>query len=362
MADSLQVSKIELHNIMGCITGGVVFSLLVMGFNIEKIGYRNAFYLLFLTLCTGALVSLKSTNIVQLFFGEFLQGVGIGAAYPLIIGLVDIFEKNKADTFLSYLGSIPTFIFFLAPLIGVQFYPKWQYVFYVILVIGFLMLIISYFIPQHAASSTASSLSITQRVSILIKTKSYLIYVSIRSLMYIGFYVYLAWIPFILMKDFELTHHQFTYTMIFPTLSLFVGGIFSGFFANHLKKGLMIGAVIFTIAGAILLILYYLQLNTVSTIVLSSSLYFFGFALMEPLVFFGIFSKIDDELSNTGAISSSIVANCAVTFAILIFSFVKYNDVLLLGLVFFVAAIVILVLLRRISWADAVERSKHSRL
>lgn len=339
IAAKLHVTRVELHQSIAFITFGIFSSQLLVGINILVIGYRNAFIMLFIILGIGCLLSLNASNIHIFFLGEFLQGFGLGASYPVIQGVVNIFDKKNANRTLSYFGSIPMIFIFLGPMIGSQFQNDWHHVFYVLLGASICMLMMSFFIPNHSENEQVSS-SFFKSSSILIKNKAYLSYVFIRAVAYIGFYFFLAWIPFLVIEDLHLTHTSFSHRMIFPTLALFAGGLSSSLFGERHRASMYTSGLLFIVAGTSLFIFYFLNIFNVWSVFLSCSLFSLGFGLISVQISLSIFSVINQNLSGHAMIFSSLVVNFFITVTLFILAYFAIDEGLVMGSVFLITGLI----------------------
>jgi|GEM_PF-4506181 len=337
------VTRAELKQAVSMVLAGVFLSELTIGLYFSYLDSRKVFMLLFTALIAGGICSANATNIDIFWLGEFLQGFGIGAAYPLIQVLINFYMKEKATVLLSYIPSICVFMFFLSPIIGALFYFHWTWVFYFIVIISFFMLILASLLP-HAPRQKMELLGPLKSLGMLCCNSQYILGVLFNSFSSLGFYVFLAWAPFIFIQDLHVSYHGFSYLLFFPTLAGFFGYVVAGLFGNKHDAAFLLGISLALLSGALLVSLFFLKIVYPATIIALGSLYCFAFSLIMTHNSLFILSIVKQQLSAVAMCFSSVCLNFLSVFCMMFLAKIALDDGLILGSVFIIIALINFVL------------------
>ncbi|MCX7117640.1 MAG: MFS transporter [Legionellales bacterium] len=331
--DALHATKIELHQSIAFLVSGIFIAQIFTVYQVNTASSRNLFMLFFLNLCLGSIIGLHATSIYELYLGEFMQGLGIGAAYPLIQGVIHFYLKNKLGILLSTIGSIPITMFFFAPLIGGEFYGSWHDVFYIVLVLALIMLFLSYFIPKTSLQPKRRS-SLYQTLKNLYQKKEYLLCILVYAISNVGFFIFIAWSPFLLINGLHLTYQQYSQGMIFPVSALIIGRLANHFLENHRVMASYLASSLHLFAGLLLIGLFILKIFNVWAIYLAGSLFYMGCGIIAIQTSLLIVSIVEENLSSAAMATCYFTANLITAIIIFFIANITLNDGLILGLVF----------------------------
>lgn len=334
MAVDLSVDRVELKQSIAFITAGIFLSRVLVGVGVQSIDPKKIFMSLAVILAAGSLCSLHADNVQLFWLGEFLQGFGIGAAYPLIKVVVNEHGKEKTRKILSYVGCGTAFIFFLAPMIGAQFYEQWHQVFYVTLFSALAMLVLAFWIPSKKTVVDTKALPMPNILKTILSNRKFLAILAIYSIRYAGFIVFLSWLPFLLLEDLHLSHTTFAYLMLFPALGVFLGDIISAFSKAPYLKLIMVVEVAFVCAGIGLSVGGFDQSVSLWKIIGFGSLFCFGSALVSVQTNLMTLELFEASYVKHAMLFSSIVLNLTATLVTFFSALIKVNDDFMLGLMF----------------------------
>jgi DHA1 family bicyclomycin/chloramphenicol resistance-like MFS transporter/DHA1 family 2-module integral membrane pump EmrD-like MFS transporter len=167
-----------------------------------------------------------------LFFGRFLQGLGVGAANSLARPILrDLFEKEKLAIYNSYLAVSGVFILSIAPVLGgyIQHYAGWRYNFLFLSLYGFTIFCSYYVIvpetSQHHNKGNYKLKVILANANTLLKSPIFLRFSLCPLLTYAGILAWLTAAPIVLQDKVGLNSVQFGWLYIFSGIGFAIGAI-----------------------------------------------------------------------------------------------------------------------------------------
>ncbi|CDZ78384.1 Sulfonamide resistance protein [Legionella massiliensis] len=161
----------------------------------------------------GSVFCVSASNFPLLIFGRLLQGIGI--AGPSILGyvvLADEYPVDKQPALMGILNGITTLSMSFAPIIGsfVNLYFNWRANFILLLGLGLITFISSYFAIPHKKGVPTVSISLKAYIPLLFspKLRSYLLCINF---LIVAWWVFVGMAPILYMENLSVSLKHFGY-------------------------------------------------------------------------------------------------------------------------------------------------------
>ena len=296
----------------------------------------------------GSIICYYATSIEMLNVGRFFQGFGTGAANVLGRAIMrDCYSGNTLARNLSLLGSITIIVMVTAPLAGgyVQEFFDWRInfvilIFYTALLIGSIL----FFIPetnQHVSAHFLKGKVLAQSVKNILSNTDFLNYTAFLSLAYGGILIWLSAGPILLEQGLHLPPATVGWLIFIEGMFYALGAWINAYLVN--RQGYVItvkhGLLIMTLAGALLILSYFLQTLNVYVLMLSVGIYTIGTSFVFTNAFSGALHAFE---ANAGLASSlcGFLQILAGALSSTLYSFLNNTDQLFMGVGFFISGLV----------------------
>ncbi|HEY1699515.1 MAG TPA: MFS transporter [Trebonia sp.] len=123
-----------------------------------------------LILLVGELISTTSTGVVQMYFGQFISGVGSAALFPTTLAIIASGSHTHASRarMIALWAALLSFGNFLAPMLGglTATYASWRLAFIIIAILAAIVAAISWFFAEDSRSPEGRSLDLPGQVTV----------------------------------------------------------------------------------------------------------------------------------------------------------------------------------------------------
>src|ERR1700728_153374 len=123
-----------------------------------------------LILLVGELISTTSTGVVQMYFGQFIAGVGSAALFPTTLAIIASGSRTHASRarMIALWAALLSFGNFIAPMLGglTATYGSWRLAFIIIAVLAAIVAAVSWFFAEDSRSPEGRSLDIPGQVTV----------------------------------------------------------------------------------------------------------------------------------------------------------------------------------------------------
>jgi MFS family permease len=123
-----------------------------------------------LILLVGELISTTSSGVVQMYFGQFISGVGSAALFPTTLAIIASGSRTHASRarMIALWAALLSFGNFLAPMLGglTATYASWRLAFIIIAILAAIVAAISWFFAEDSRSPEGRSLDVGGQITV----------------------------------------------------------------------------------------------------------------------------------------------------------------------------------------------------
>jgi MFS family permease len=123
-----------------------------------------------LILLVGELISSTSTGVVQMYFGQFIAGLGSAALFPTTLAIIASGSHTHASRarMIALWAALLSLGNFVAPMLGglTATYATWRLAFWIIAILAAIVAAISWFLAEDSRSPEGRSLDIAGQVTV----------------------------------------------------------------------------------------------------------------------------------------------------------------------------------------------------
>lgn len=205
-------------NIELTITGflvGFAIGQLVWGGISDRIGRRTPLIIGMVLFIIGSIGCAFSQSMAQIIFWRVFQALGACTGPMIARAMIrDLYVKTRAAQMLSTLMIIMAIAPIIGPLIGGQIiiFSSWHSIFWLLSVIGLLILLCVYFLPETQAKdkrSNGSLKDIFRNYMRLLNNKTFMRYTLCVTFFYAGIYAFIAGSPFIYISYYGISEQYY---------------------------------------------------------------------------------------------------------------------------------------------------------
>jgi MFS transporter, DHA1 family, multidrug resistance protein len=283
------------------------------------------------TLCVHALASVgcaMSDSISGLLAFRLLQGMFAGAGFVVGRAVVrDLFDGDEAQRQLSRIQMLFAIAPIVAPILGgwLIAHLQWPSIFWFLGSYAALLALWSkYGLPEsHPPSKRLkfSAKSLVQTYAQIFFTKRFQLLAAIPGINFMGFFVYIAGAPALVLGHLQLSTKDFAVLFIPGIAGITLGAFLSGRFAGKMKahKQVALGFSIMGVAAAANLLVSAFVAPNVWVHIAPFALYALGMALITPCITIALLDAFSGARGSVSALMSSChVAMMAVTTAFVV--------------------------------------------
>lgn len=179
----------------------------------DRYNRRTVLMLGLLIFVIGSLLCVTAPNFSLLILGRALQGIGISApailSYPI---LLENCSTEKQSGMMGMVNGVKTLAMAIAPVIGsfVNLYFSWRGNFTVLLGLGMVCLVVSYFSIPGKAGDASVSPSLKAYLPLL-RSQKFLTYAFGLSLFMSSYWLFIGMAPILYMEDMDVPLKHFGY-------------------------------------------------------------------------------------------------------------------------------------------------------
>lgn len=272
--------QIDLHgNIELTITSfliGFAIGQLVWGAISDIVGRRIPLILGMLLFAIGSVGCAMSHSMFEIVFWRVFQALGACTGPMIARAMIrDLYTKTRAAKMLSTLMIIMAIAPIVGPLIGGQIiiFSNWHTIFWLLSVIGLLMLVCVLFLPEILVTNTNSSVSLKQVFNNyyrLLSNKTFMRYTLCITFFYAAVYAFIARSPFIYISYFGIPEQYYGWLFGVNILGVMSLSYFNRNWVTKygIKLLLNISTKIAMVAGILLAALTYFDIGGIFTIII----------------------------------------------------------------------------------------------
>ncbi|MBS0288641.1 MAG: MFS transporter [Proteobacteria bacterium] len=317
----------------------------------DKYNRRTVLILGLCIFVLGSLLCVFTPNYFGLILGRALQGIGISA--PAILSfpvLLENYAKEKQPGAMGLVNGVKTLAMAIAPVIGsfVNLYFSWRGNFSVLLGMGVLCLIASYFSVPSKAGNHDVSLSLNTYVPLL-KSKKLLTFFAGISLLTGAYWLFTGMAPILYMQGMAVPLEQYGYyqgslSLVFAIVCILSPQLYRLF---GQKRCLYFGMIVCLISAIFLLGVSLLQIK--HPMVITVILLFFSLGIVFPINILYPFSLevLPHTKGRSAGLGQSILLSLT-AFLIEMVAYFYHGEFMPIGLTMFVAIMLSIFLIHRI--------------
>lgn len=205
-------------NVELTITGfliGFAIAQLVWGPISDRIGRRKPLFMGMILFIIGSIGCALSQNIEQIVFWRIFQALGACTGPMLARAIIrDLYTRTKAAQMLSTLTIIMAIAPIIGPLLGGQLIQisSWHSIFWLLAVVGILMLLSLFFLPETHQPEKRSQTSILQafvNYRILLSNRQFMRYTLCIAFFYVSAYAFITGSPFVYITYFGINPQHY---------------------------------------------------------------------------------------------------------------------------------------------------------
>ncbi len=232
IADTLHAPIHQVQLTVSGFLGGLALSLIFTGALADRFG-RKPVLLAGLSLFTLSGIGCAfAPSIEWLIAFRILQGMG--GASGMVMGravIRDLFVQSRAIQMMSYIGTVISIMPMLAPILtsGLLTFTSWRIVFLVLSAMSLTVLILAMFFiaeslrtPDKDATNIARMATNSRR---FLTTPISMSYVTIMFISYGAFFAYMAILPYVLVKAFDVSITQSGFFVALVGISSIIGTV-----------------------------------------------------------------------------------------------------------------------------------------
>lgn len=278
---------------------GFAVSQLIYGPLSDGWGRRKPLLIGLVVTLGGAVLCAFAPTIELLIVGRLIQGLGAGCGLSVSRSMMrDLFVGKKLARLSSFLGVAMIGILASAPVIGgyLQEYFDWRANFYFLLAYtGTISLIVFFRCPETNIHLHPERLKLTYLIKAVHTLVTSRLFVGCTMAVFFTHGAILGWLtvaPILLQEGMGLSPVQFGWLGVIIGGSFAVGGTINALLVHKVgvQKMLYTGASVMTLSGVLMLILYFLNFRSPTSVVLPISLFILGTGGIYPNAFAGALS------------------------------------------------------------------------
>lgn len=271
----------------------------------DKYGRKRILVASMLIFAIASVLCIISPNIYVFNLMRIFQGIaGAGGIVISKSMATDMFSGKELANFMALLGSINGIAPVCAPVIGgvMAGITTWQGVFCLLLAIGLILMVCSWFMPETLPSEKRINKSCLQVYANLFRVfhnPRFTLSTLAAMACFLTFFAYIASSPFILQRIYGLTPFEFSLCFALNALMIGIGAAIAPRFKKE-TTGLKKGSAHFMVAACILAVCLLTHMPLVVVMVFYMYL-MSSFGLMQPGL---TATALDAERENAGAASA----------------------------------------------------------
>lgn len=259
---------------------GFAFGQLIWGPISDKYGRKKILFIGLIIFTIGSLGCGMSTNINQIVFWRAFQAFG-GCTAPMLSRAMvrDRYTGSKVAEMLSTLMITMAIAPIIGPLLGGQIikYTSWHYIFYLLTVIGVLMLGMVLFLPETKQTKgvTTSLKTAFANYKLLLINRRFMLYSLTVTFFYVGVYAFIAGSPFVYINYFHIESENYGWLFSCNIVGVMLFSFINRKLVNRFTLDhLLIVSTGFALLASSILVVMCFQVHHIIAIVLPVFLYF----------------------------------------------------------------------------------------
>jgi len=239
----------------------------------------------------GCFASIFSKSIYEMFFGSFLQGIGLGSVAVVSTAVLrDLFHDKRLLASSSYMGAATIVTPLIAPIIGsyLQVGFGWRAPIAFSLFYGFfvfiLIILVFYETNVHAKIQALSIRKIVGGYISVLKSVNFVKYAACRVLALSGGTAYAATAPFIFITLFRYSPVKYAWISIIPAIGFFIGSLLVKRLGKNRDEETIvrIGALLLCLGSFLFLIIWLIFGASPEVVVICMLIYMLGSGIIFP--------------------------------------------------------------------------------
>lgn len=269
-------------NFIGCCIG-----MIITGGLADHYGRKPIILLGLLIFIIGSILCLIQGPFTLLLFGRFLQGVGIASPITLsFLIIADRYPIKKQQFLMAMLNGSIHVATCLAPVIGsyITLYFHWQANFIALLLLGVIVLIMTFFFIPTYATPAKSKTNLFSGYKVIIQSKPLVLLASSIVLMLLPYWIFVGMAPLLYIEAFNVSLSAFGFYQGALAFTFAIGTITFGLmiYRKSQKLWLYMSAAIFIMAFLVMVVLT--LTNSSSPILITLAMLIFVIGQVIPIV------------------------------------------------------------------------------
>jgi Bcr/CflA subfamily drug resistance transporter len=291
MSKHLSVTTTAIQLTIAIYMIGFCLSQLIYGPLSDGIGRRKPILFGLSVSIVGGIICSVSDNIWLIYFGRFLQGLGVGSGTALARSILrDLFSDETLAKYNSYIAMASIVILAIAPILGgyIETYLGWRFNFIFLFFYGLTTLLLFYFkvdeTNKHMHPENLGKTTLKKNFLLVLTNRSFIKFSLCPLLTYAGILAWLTAAPIILQNTIGLTPIEFGYIYLFSGIGFVTGGFINAKFvvAKGLQTMMQFGFSLQFIAGCLMLLSYYCDVLNTLVIIGPVMFYMMGSSMVFP--------------------------------------------------------------------------------
>ncbi len=300
---STTASRVQLSLTFSMI--GLAVGQLIIGPFSDKYGRKNPLIASLVVFCLSTLGCLYSGNIHTFIFFRLLQGLaGAGGVVISKSIATDLYEGRQLAGFYSMLSCVQGIAPICAPVLGgfLMAVTDWKGIFWVLLVIGILLIISLLFFVESLDGDKRMKGSILSTFALykpVVSNRLFMRYVLVQAFAMAVMFAYISASPFIFQVHFGSSPQVYGLCFGLNAIAIMIGSLLVGK-APDAKKALHLGCICFSAASIVV----------AAALIFTNSIYLVEAALLLLMFFLGMILPtsttlaLDMERHNSGVASA----------------------------------------------------------